>query len=175
MIPTSRTRSMGMDIGFTGSRGGMSQDQLNVLRERLTPPNTTWNMFRSFHHGDCVGADEQAHEMMMGLRGRYGTFQQPLIVTHPPMQVRFRAFCSADRIMKPRPYLDRDRDIVLAIDLLIAAPATTQETVRSGTWYTIRRARELGKQIVILTPDGGVLRENFNETTRARQWNGTGN
>jgi len=54
----------------------------------------------------------------------------------------------------PRPPLVRNRDIVDATDMLIAAPATRKEVLRSGTWATIRYAKKMKKWIYIIYPSG---------------------
>ncbi len=38
-------------------------------------------------------------------------------------------------------------------DLLIAFPHTTKETRRSGTWATVRRARNASKKVIICSLD----------------------
>ncbi|HEY8864588.1 MAG TPA: hypothetical protein VIO37_10510 [Candidatus Dormibacteraeota bacterium] len=68
------------------------------------------------------------------------------IVIHPPDNGRLRAFrgkegSSAEVEIRPvKPYLERDRDIVADVELLIACPGEFHEINRSGTWYTVRRA-----------------------------------
>jgi hypothetical protein len=139
--------------GFTGTQIGMSDRQKEALRalfERDT--------IDEFHHGDCVGADYEAHVIVWGL-----TFG-PTIVIHPPTIRSKRAFCFGyDHPTRPRrwrahgivqlpakPYLDRNHDIVDQTDTLIAAPRTNDEEQRSGTWATVRYARRLGRPIIML-------------------------
>ena len=57
-------------------------------------------------------------------------------------------------VFDPKPPLERNCDIVLDGDLLIATPHGYQEEMRSGTWYTIRQARKRGKKIIIVWPNG---------------------
>lgn len=108
-----------------------------------------------FHHGDCVGADEQAHSIATNLVEN--------VVIHPPINDNLRAFCEAKTILPKRDYLDRNRDIVDACDLLVAAPRSRYEIMRSGTWATIRYARKRNKKIFIIWPEGGYANENFRE------------
>lgn len=100
------------------------------------------------HHGDCIGADAQAHELALdvGL----------LIAIHPPTVLRHRAFCKgASQLYPEKPYMDRNRDIVDMTSELIAAPATMIEEPRgSGTWATIRYARSMKVPVIIVFPDG---------------------
>lgn len=51
-----------------------------------------------------------------------------------------------------KPPLKRNYDIVDACDILLAAPRTLTEELRSGTWATIRYARKTGKKYLILAP-----------------------
>jgi hypothetical protein len=131
-------------LGFTGTRDGMTDAQELTVWEclkRWTPSE--------LRHGDCCGADEQAHNL--AVRERIRT------VAHPPVVELLRAFCKADLILEPRDYLHRDRDIVDASKALLAAPATVAEGGWSGTWYTIRYARRRHVPVVIIGPDGRVI------------------
>ena len=60
------------------------------------------------------------------------------------------SFCKGDIILKPKKYLDRNKSIVDKTDILIAFPSTNEEVIRSGTWSTIRYAKNKGKKILLL-------------------------
>lgn len=131
-------------IGFTGTEVGMTHKQQEVVK---------WLLQRGpaeLHHGDCIGADSQAHELCLleGVR----------IVIHPPEDPKKRAFCIGwDEIREEKPYLDRNHDIVNECELLIATPQTPHEILRSGTWATVRYARNKPKiDIAIVNPDGTI-------------------
>ncbi len=94
-----------------------------------------------FHHGDCIGADAEAHDIAREFS--YG------VEIHPPLESRKRAWCSSMLVHDPKPYLERNHDIVDACHLLIACPAGP-EVMRSGTWATIRYARRTGVPVVII-------------------------
>lgn len=131
------------NIGFTGTRKGMTTQQAWVLSRMLTDcaDRESW-----FHHGDCLGADAQAHDIAM-----YLGFKTAL---HPPISRNMRAFCKADVIEAPKRYLERDRVIAERSDRMVATPSGFNEDLRSGTWYTIRYARKLGRPLTIIYPDG---------------------
>jgi len=103
-----------------------------------------------FHHGDCVGADKQAHYIVSNWNIR--------TIGHPPSSFSLRAWCECDERREFKDYHARDRDIVDETDYLIAAPKSAAEEQRSGTWYTIRYARLKGKPVFIILPDGSVVR-----------------
>lgn len=128
-----------MKVGFTGTRHGMSDGQKEALAALLFRLGAT-----ELHHGDCVGADAQAHytAMALGLR----------VVLHPPSVPHFRAWCVADETRDTQDFLLRNKAIVNATDMLIAAPADPREHVRSGTWSTVRFARRQGKRVEIIFP-----------------------
>jgi hypothetical protein len=69
------------------------------------------------------------------------------IVIHPPAIETQRAFKTAADVRAPKPYLDRNKEIVRETALLVAAPAEAVEQLRSGTWSTVRYARWLGRQV----------------------------
>lgn len=99
-----------------------------------------------FHHGDCTGADSEAHDVADG------AFGVKKIWVHPPDDPKKRAFRVSPHVLRPRPYLERNRAIVDACDVLIATPKSTSEELRSGTWATVRYARKSGKRVLILEP-----------------------
>lgn len=132
-----------MKVGFTGTRFGMTEPQKAVLTVGLFG----MGIVTELHHGDCVGADEDAHKIAldMGI----------LIVVHPPEEPLHRAFCkNAKEVLEQKPYLIRNQDIVDQTDLLIATPFFEYEEVRGGTWFTVRYARLRKKRIVIAWPSG---------------------
>ena len=125
--------------GFTGTQIGMTVRQSAELARVLMEEKVD-----EFHHGDCIGADAQAHEI---------AYRQGIkIVIHPPTDPRKRAYCRKhDVIVLPeKPYLVRNHDIVDASNFLIAAPKNHHEELRSGTWATIRYARKQNKRVRML-------------------------
>lgn len=136
-------RGWHMHIGFTGTRQGMTErqfDRVASLLYRLWQDEGA----HTVHHGDCVGADEEFHQIAMD----FGLHT----VIHPPTDPEHRAFCDADEAREPKPYLERNTDIVLASDKLIATPKEMNEVLRSGTWATIRRARTHDTAHIIIRP-----------------------
>jgi hypothetical protein len=131
------------EIGFTGTQEGMSEKQRSSLRQVLA--SFFADGARVFRHGDCVGADAQAHA-----KAKAAGFR---VVIHPPSDDSKRAFCQGDAVLTPRPYLVRNRHIVDASSVLIATPKGDDE-LRSGTWSTIRYARKVRRdfRIRVITP-----------------------
>jgi hypothetical protein len=69
----------------------------------------------------------------------------------PPDDDKLRGFNKGSVIMRPRPYLKRNEDMIKKCDMLIACPIDkNKEILRSGTWATIRKARKLNRIIHIL-------------------------
>lgn len=130
-------------VGFTGTRIGMTAKQLATLRgvlQLLRPTET--------HDGDALGADAEF------LRLAIERDPETRTVAHPCDIEAARAFRPHGTTLEVRPPLDRNRDIVDACDILIAAPAGMAEERRSGTWATVRYARNLGRPIITVWPDG---------------------
>jgi hypothetical protein len=78
------------------------------------------------------------------------------VTIHPPDNDRERAWKTSPDIRAPKAYLTRNKDIVRETDILIAAPAETEEQIRFGTWSTVQYARKLGKPVFVILPDGTV-------------------
>lgn len=142
-----------MILGFTGTRNGLTDAQWSKLRDTLYQ----FRPLPEVHHGDCIGADAQFQELALSVSCYVKT------VIHPPKNSRARAFCplgSHDELLPAKSYLDRNRDIVDACELLIACPAEMTEQPRGGTWATVRMARKAKKRLLIIFPDGSTQEEN---------------
>jgi hypothetical protein len=126
-------------LGFTGTQVGMTDEQVEAFVAGLL--FAPW--IEALHHGCCVGADAQAHGVALGLGIP--------VVLHPPEQTGRMARLTGEAArLEPRPYLDRNHDIVDACDVLVAAPQTLDEVLRSGTWATVRYARKIGRPVILL-------------------------
>lgn len=133
-------------FGFTGTQWGMTQAQRITLAMCLATLNPD-----SLAHGDCIGADAQAHAMALTAIVR--------VYIHPPLDSSKRAWCEgASFVFAPAEFLVRNHAIVDACDILIATPKTHVEELRSGTWATVRYARRQRggnrKHIIVINPDG---------------------
>jgi len=134
-------------IGFTGTQDGMTVRQKSTFTGVVQAYAGTP---LEFHHGMCVGADEEAHIIVRTLLGRDAT-----IVGHPPVdQSRANMDLDCDQLWRTTSFLTRNADIVYCTRLLIATPRQNHEVLRSGTWATIRKARQVGRDYVIIFPDG---------------------
>ncbi|MBA7517324.1 hypothetical protein ES705_09377 [subsurface metagenome] len=133
-----------MKVGFTGTQSGMTEQQKTELTRSilLLCPS-------EFHHGDCIGADEEAHEIANRL-------SLPIYI-HPPKISTKRAFTNGYISYPPKPYLKRNHDIVDSVYILIACPKG-KEVLRSGTWATIRYAILRKIRTIIIYPNGIIER-----------------
>jgi hypothetical protein len=133
-------------IGFTGTRGSLTYPQSEALREMLAGMKATgWS---TLHHGDCLGADAVA--------AGYANHEGLWVVSHPPIETRLRAYAYTDEAREPADYLERDRAIVHESQFMIGTPGGPEVKRGSGTWYTIRYAREAGRPGWIIWPDGHI-------------------
>lgn len=129
-------------VGFTGTRKGMSDFQKAALRKAMEAA-TVDGIENVLHHGDCLGADAEAHDIAVELGWD--------IIIHPPVSDYMRAYKDDGAIiLSPLEYLDRDRAIVNASNFIFAAPKSDKEELRSGTWYTVRYARKNNKRVILL-------------------------
>jgi len=139
-----------MKIGFTGTQKGLTVDQYSTFIQLLKWYDEILYI-TEFHHGDCIGADEEAHNLVHRL------MDDTIIIVHPPINGSKRAFCKGDETRKQKDYLDRNHDIVDETELLIACPKESEEVLRSGTWSTIRYARKMKKKLRIILPNGRMI------------------
>ena len=86
-----------MKVGFTGTRNGMSDEQKVKLDYFIKH-----NDIEEFHHGDCVGADTEAHNIVKGAKPKIK------IIIHPPIMSKYRSFLIGDEKRKPKEPLERN-------------------------------------------------------------------
>jgi len=133
-------------LGVTGSRSKPKEQQVTALREWVAQHT---DHITEVHHGDCIGWDQTVHRVI-------ASHDEAIAIhIHPPKNPIARAYMQLDTnthkniVVHPeKKYLERNDDIVDAIDVLIAAPKSMNRR-HSGTWYTIRKAHEANKEIVI--------------------------
>lgn len=133
-----------MRLGFTGTREGMARWQTQFVFDEMM-----YLVPIEAHHGMCIGADAEFHDML--------GYSHATVHGHPPTDTSKMVHCYCDVLHPPKPYLDRNRDIVDATEWLIAAPKGPEGS--GGTWYTVRYARRLGRPVSIIMPDGQIIRE----------------
>ena len=133
---------------MTGSRNGISKKALKSFNNFLLENK---DKIEEGHHGDCMGADMIFHNEMIKNNIK--------VIIHPPNINSCRSFCKSEHIMEPKPYLQRNKDIVNSSTILVAFPDSDQEKIRSGTWSTIRYARKKKMDIIIFLPNGEIIIE----------------
>lgn len=135
-----------MIVGFTGTQGGMTVWQMARVSEILKEKECSVLI-----HGDCVGADCDADIVADSLEIKRQI--RPCDIDNK------RAHCEyngAEQISEPTAPLVRNHLIVDDCDVLIACPKGFSEELRSGTWATIRYARKVGKEVIIVWPSEGL-------------------
>lgn len=141
---------MALRLGVTGSRDGITRRQRDALRRYL-------KLACELHHGDCRGVDEAAHFAALSAK-------VARIIIHPPTDKKAAANLpgcrkatvghfghpqSFKRVdverLQPKPYIQRNHDIVQAVDFLLVLPSGEEKAQpRSGTWATKRYAEKVG-------------------------------
>jgi hypothetical protein len=136
-----------MIVTFTGTRNGMTELQVYALYGLLP---RLWELQRieEFRHGRCVGADQQANDIVW--RHNVKTIGYPVVGA-------LCSDCYCDVLRPRRGHISRNREMVDGSQVVIAAPPTAEEQPRGGTWSTVRYARERGRLLFVLCPDGRVV------------------
>ena len=137
-------------ISFTGTREGMTLAQKAMFKDFLN--HYKCKGFKVLIHGDCVGADYDAH-VIASEQG----FQMEI---HPCNIDSARAHCKGNVIVTydPLPPLERNKIIVDSGDMLIATPKEDGNVLRSGTWSTIRYGIRQGTTTYTIFPNGKWLK-----------------
>lgn len=113
---------------------------------------------RDFHHGGCIGADTQAHKFV---HEQFG--DKCKVWVHPATTTNVECFEGQGEIVAHRPALQRNMAIVMCSHVMVAAPQTVEEVIRSGTWATIRAARARRRPLYLVRPDGTYKLEFAND------------
>ena len=145
-----------MIIGFTGTREGMTAAQKQVIAHLLSRIETRHSFIPYVVHGDCLGADTDFDNMIAGMGIRRDIYPCNIESARSHCEIRGAVIC----LPKPLPPLERNQLIVDKAQCLIATPKEFEETVRSGTWFTVRRGRKANIPIYIVYPDGTLKMEN---------------
>lgn len=132
-----------MKIGFTGTQRGMTQHQKDMVEIILTFHKCSGGIDEA-HHGDCIGADDQFNT----IAGDYYIRR----VAHPSNIDGKRAWGTYEVVLPAKSPLNRNHDIVDAVDIMIATPKEHTEILRSGTWSTIRYCRKVGRIVHVIYP-----------------------
>jgi hypothetical protein len=133
-----------LHVGFTGTQSGMTEQQYKIvsgLLRQLKPTHA--------HHGDCVGADADFHNICRSMQTKIQ------MVGHPPIKKNKRANCEFDILRETKEYLVRNHDIVDESTIMVSTPFGPEE-LRSGTWSTIRYAKRKKVKLYIVWPDGRI-------------------
>jgi hypothetical protein len=132
-------------VGFTGTREGMTEAQKAKVRELVIASCTS-----EVHHGGCIGADVDFDFICHNIPGR-----AIKVVVHPSSLKSYHGtVLQPCELRADYPPLERNRHIVSESGILVATPKGVQEQIRSGTWTTVRYARNQGRTVLIVFPDG---------------------
>lgn len=143
--------SLRAKIGATGTRHGATSKQYAALYMWFTKIiEATGDQCSNieFHHGDCVGFDEEAFHCAKtcGMK----------TIAHPPSDPRFRAHTKSDIIKQPQGYMARNANIVHSVDMMIAGPQERYDSIiigakiaepYGGTWRTAALALKFDKPV----------------------------
>ena len=137
-------------VGFTGSSEVMTQQQLIMVHQLLGEFKEKGASFA--HHGMCVEADAK-FDFMADAMG-YEVTGHPGVRKDGSVYKRMTG-CRARDVRPPYPFLKRNRYIVAESDVMVACPKEYEmQFIGSGTWATIRYAREALKPLFIVYPNG---------------------
>jgi hypothetical protein len=128
---------------------------LEELFEELRP--------QEFHHGNAVGADFDAHKLLRFVMGKKVLIHLWPAVPEPKGSIIANDLGGPIQFHEGNAPLLRNRDIVDNGDELVACPLilpkNAGEVLRSGTWATVRYARNKGRTIHFVWPDGSYTKE----------------
>jgi hypothetical protein len=143
-----------LQVGFTGTRHGMTPSQRSAVTAIVE--EVAHGAGFVAHHGDCVGADAEFHDLCR---------MNPLnvIVVHPgPLDdLPNQAGRVGDSRRESLPHMRRNKNIVMASTVMIAAPFESIEQAFGGTWRTIEMTRKAKRPLAIVWRDGAVTRERW--------------
>lgn len=144
-----------MIVGFTGTRQGPTPAQHRMM-DRVLLHFAVNSGMKTFVHGGAIGCDTFAHHVVTASGLNREILVEILPADNPGSTVWIpMGNCIIYERMPP---LERNRIIVRRIHGLIATPKFFRED-SSGTWATIRYAREIGCPVYIITERGEFVRD----------------
>jgi hypothetical protein len=153
--------------GFTGTRAGMTAAQKDGVTRYIICE--TDGLPSIAMHGGAPGSDEQFDEIVTGILIGIRVAIRPCAMDRYCFWIA-KGDAVVRSIYAPIAPLVRNKIIVNESDCMIATPAEAQEQQRGGTWSTIRYTRKVGKPLVVIFPDGTVIRERMpRRTTQERK------
>lgn len=132
------------EVGFVGTTAGMTGAQLRSVQIVLMEYGPV-----ELHLAGRPGADEQA--------AKIGDRLRLWLVVHPGIS-RERWVRTGDIEFPAKAEDERFSAIVDMAGMLLAAPRDARATPGCRTWCTVARAREVGKPVVLVRPDGAAIR-----------------
>lgn len=140
-----------MIVGFTGTRDGPLEAQHKRLQWLLG-----FLPLELFVHGAGGHSDALVHAFV---ERRFPSCRFELFPSSQHPMASYVMWPNSRTIVHPEmPPLDRNRLITQWVHGLIATPKSDTED-RSGTWTTIRYAREIGLPTYIIRGNGSIVRE----------------
>jgi hypothetical protein len=131
-------------VAFTGTQEGMTKFQRRAFRDLL------WEMEpRVLIHGDCIGADAQAHDIAVKMD--IEVWIRPCFIHQK------RAYKEGKILADPEDPIERNHKMVDQSHALIGCPKQVEPQLRSGTWATVRYAKKRDVLRWLVYPDGSIL------------------
>jgi hypothetical protein len=127
-----------MKLGVTATQRGMTDRQRQMFRARVIELRPS-----ALIHGGCTGGDDHADIIAAELGVPRFVFPSTRVDKRVPDDVLRARTGSSVTIMPAKEPLDRNPDIVNAVDKIIACPQQSRMITRSGTWTTVRLARRI--------------------------------
>jgi hypothetical protein len=131
-------------LGYTATREQINPWQSGTVENLLRYHFAIG--FTEFHHGDCVGGDDFAARVAYSLGYR--------VISHPPLHSGLRAYAPAHFVHDPKPYHERNSDIVSSCSGAIGVPNTNTPRPRSGTWCTLVKLSSANIPYWVVSPSG---------------------
>lgn len=150
-----------MKIGFLGTLREFTQVQRDLFIDTIIK----FGVVEEFHHGDCVGSDENAHNIIRLIA------PDCEICVHPPVREMHRAYCEGDVDFVQMDYIARNQEIVDFSDVVVACiHEFIKGQARSGAndpWRAIEYAKSQKIHTIIINNEGKV-KEHFSGKTKPR-------
>lgn len=164
-----------MIVGFTGTRGGMTEMQKRVVLQLVQVLHA--NGYIRYIHGGCMGADWDFHLIATSnpYRAEVRVHPSTIYKTYP---AAIRALCQGKKptdevvrsawlrngatfVASPDAALARNTTMMRYVSecqgAVIATPLAGEPESRSGTWHAIRSAQHFKIQpLYLVLPDGTV-------------------